>query len=136
MSFVVDSSVTIAWCLPDEQTAELEVLREEALSQALLVPSIWPVEVANVLATAQRQGRITQAGLQLTMDILREFNFHVAASWTVQAIGSAWQPMQTYGLSAYDASYLMLALERGLPLATLDRKLASAAMQMAVPLLL
>jgi predicted nucleic acid-binding protein len=39
---------------------------------------------------------------------------------------------QEHGLSAYDASYLDLAIELGLPLATLDRDLREAAMRVGV----
>jgi len=38
----------------------------------------------------------------------------------------------TYRLSAYDASYLELAIRRGLPLATLDQRLRDAAMAAGV----
>jgi predicted nucleic acid-binding protein len=38
-------------------------------------------------------------------------------------------------LSAYDASYLELAMRRGVPLATKDNDLAQAANRMGVPLL-
>ncbi|MGH3804948.1 MAG: type II toxin-antitoxin system VapC family toxin, partial [Pseudonocardiaceae bacterium] len=39
-----------------------------------------------------------------------------------------------YGLSAYDAEYLMLAERRGLPLATGDKNLIRAAEAVGVPL--
>jgi predicted nucleic acid-binding protein len=40
-----------------------------------------------------------------------------------------------HGLSAYDAAYLALALNRSAPLATLDRKLAAAARKEGVTVL-
>ena len=40
-----------------------------------------------------------------------------------------------FGLSAYDASYLELALSRGLPLATQDARLARAAEHSGVTIL-
>lgn len=40
-----------------------------------------------------------------------------------------------YSLSAYDAAYLELAQRQGLPLATMDRRLLSAATRCGVPLL-
>ena len=39
----------------------------------------------------------------------------------------------SYGLSAYDASYLELAIRRGLPLATQDQRLRDAAAAAGVP---
>jgi predicted nucleic acid-binding protein len=43
--------------------------------------------------------------------------------------------MQLYELTAYDATYLELAMRLNLPLATLDLKLLSAARQAGVSLL-
>lgn len=40
-----------------------------------------------------------------------------------------------HGLNAYNAAYLALALNRSLPLATLDRKLAAAARKEGVTVL-
>jgi predicted nucleic acid-binding protein len=39
---------------------------------------------------------------------------------------------RTHNLSAYDAAYLELAVRRGLPLATLDDKLKTAATRIGV----
>jgi predicted nucleic acid-binding protein len=41
---------------------------------------------------------------------------------------------RAHSLSAYDASYLELAIRLGLPLAALDGKLKTAAQAMGVPL--
>ena len=40
-----------------------------------------------------------------------------------------------HGLTTYDAAYLALALDEGLPLATLDKELAAAARAEKVPIL-
>ena len=39
-----------------------------------------------------------------------------------------------HGLSVYDAAYLKLAMRRGLPVATLDEKVKTAAATVGVPL--
>ena len=61
MDIVIDASVTMAWCFEDEATpgadAALDLLRE---SRAV-VPTIWSLEVANVLLGAQRRQRISEA---------------------------------------------------------------------------
>jgi predicted nucleic acid-binding protein len=41
---------------------------------------------------------------------------------------------RTHNLTAYDASYLELAMREGIPLATLDDKLQAAAVTSGVPL--
>jgi len=45
------------------------------------------------------------------------------------------QPAEQHKLTAYDATYLELALRRGLPLATRDKPLAAAAQKAGVELL-
>jgi len=50
------------------------------------------------------------------------------------ALSSTLQLARRYGLSAYDASYLELALRAGLPLATLDGDLVQVARKAGVRL--
>ena len=42
---------------------------------------------------------------------------------------------RTHNVSSYDASYLDLAMRKGLPIATLDKNLSDAARRSNVPLL-
>ena len=50
------------------------------------------------------------------------------------AFGDTLSLAREHGLSVYDATYLELAMRRGLPLATLDEKLKTAAEAVGVPL--
>ena len=58
MAFVLDCSVTMAWVFPDEATDATDWLRDSLVESQAFVPSLWPVEVGNVLLTATRRGRI------------------------------------------------------------------------------
>lgn len=136
MSFVLDSSVAIAWCIPEENTPELSELFHKAMEQMLIVPSIWPIEMANVLGQAHKVGRISRAGIKAAFLLLAQFNVAIQPSWTIAQAEDAHAAIGQYGLSAYDAGYLLLALELKLPLATLDRKLGAAAQTAGVPLML
>ena len=49
---VVDASVALAWALPDELSAYADVVLARAEDEALVVPELWPREVANGLAIA------------------------------------------------------------------------------------
>ncbi|MCZ6902937.1 MAG: type II toxin-antitoxin system VapC family toxin [Rickettsia endosymbiont of Ixodes persulcatus] len=55
--FVLDSSVTLSWFMPDE-TANLEILDKTVAGKAI-VPAIWGLEIGNVLLCAERVGRLT-----------------------------------------------------------------------------
>jgi predicted nucleic acid-binding protein len=123
---VIDASVIIAALAPDELLERaLDMIAPFAAGGAV-VPSIWPIEVANALATKQRRGALSrQTALdvwQLAMDMPV-----TVVETTRESISSDILPLAlAHGLSTYDALYLHLAFGRGLPLLTLDRKLAAA----------
>jgi predicted nucleic acid-binding protein len=49
-AIVVDASVTLAWCFPDEQTPmSLQVLDRLNADDTALVPAFWSAEVLNSL---------------------------------------------------------------------------------------
>ena len=60
MKYVVDSSVALKWVLPEPDSAKAIHLRDEYRNgtHELLAPDIFPSEIANGLASAERQKRI------------------------------------------------------------------------------
>jgi predicted nucleic acid-binding protein len=91
-----------------------------------VAPSFWPHEVLNALLVAEKRKRISK---ELTRDflddlatlpiVLEQFPAHIVFE-RIQRLG------REHGLTAYDAAYLDLALDRSLPLATLDEDLVHA----------
>jgi predicted nucleic acid-binding protein len=60
MAIVVDASVTLSWCFPDEQTSlSLKVLDRLNGGEEALVPAFWSVEVLNSLLVGEKRGRIS-----------------------------------------------------------------------------
>ena len=133
MSFVLDSSVALSWCFPDENGPQARDLLQQASSQIILVPSLWHIETTNVLGLAFRKRRLNDAELETALRVLSLLAVHTdTLSPTPAALLIL---MQDYELTAYDALYLELAMRRQLPLATFDRSLAAAAKRAAVPLI-
>lgn len=133
--FVLDSSVTLAWCFKDEATAETNNVLQSLSGRAVAhVPTLWFWEVTNSIAAAERRGRITAAESQqhisflITLPIAVEMGAHQHA-W----FGSLTFARQ-HTLSIYDAAYLDLAQRLGLPLATLDISLRRAARTIGIAL--
>ncbi len=58
--FVVDASLTLSWCFADEATSYSRAVLASLGTTYAVVPALWPFEVANVLALAERKQRITQ----------------------------------------------------------------------------
>ncbi|MEN9812939.1 MAG: hypothetical protein RL479_1625 [Verrucomicrobiota bacterium] len=125
--FVLDCSATLPWVFASEATPETDALLDElAAGRRAWVPALWHLEVANVMLGAQKRGQIDRAGVEKFMATLRALEIEVddettAVAWT-RTLGLG----ESYGLTAYDAAYLELALRKGVPLASLDEPLRKA----------
>jgi predicted nucleic acid-binding protein len=115
----------MAWCFADQADRYSDRVLEALSTAAAVVPGLWALEVANVLAVGERRGH-------LLPDDSRRFLEHLAA--LPIAVDPAIQPSsellalaRAHGISAYDSSYLLLAMRAGLPIATRDRDLRTAA---------
>lgn len=135
MSFVLDNSVAMCWLLNDGRAADrsyaLKVL--DALHQSMaIVPGLWALEAANVVAKAEARGLVTEARAQSFVSTLTRLNIDTDTDTAHHALSETLNLARRYKLSAYDAAYLELALRRGLPLATLDTDLGKAAKRAGV----
>jgi predicted nucleic acid-binding protein len=97
-----------------------------ALARGVVVPALWPYEIANALTIAQRGGRITADQATAFIAVLESLDIEIA-SVTLVKLSALVSAAKRHQLTAYDASYLTLAQDGGLELATLDRRLAKAA---------
>lgn len=125
---VLDASVTLSWCFPDEQTlTSLKVLDRLKTGDLALVPAFWSVEVLNSLLVGERRGRIsaeqTQAFLR-DIQTLRPTFDHTSLT---QVIGPVQILCRNHGSTPYDALYIELAMRMQCPLATLDQSQQEAA---------
>ena len=135
MNFILDNSVTMRWFFGDGKPAELAYAGKvlDALRNArAAVPATWGLEVANVIARAESRGLVTEARSGEFLELLEGVDIEVDAATFAQALTATLQLARRYNLSAYDASYLELALRRRLPLATLDVDLQKAAKKAGV----
>ena len=134
--FVLDASVAVAWCFDDEATnfteGVLDLLSDGA---EVLVPDIWPLEVANALLVAERRKRIAHAKVTAILARIAGLPISVRRSDPKQAFEQVLPMARQQGLSQYDAAYLELAAREGLALATLDGELRRAAEATGVELL-
>jgi predicted nucleic acid-binding protein len=123
--FVVDASVAIAWLFEDEATPETEAVLDRLSQEEAHAPGLWELEVANVVLSAERRGRLSEAASARIMERLQ--NLPIRLSPNSARIHHLLEVGRRYGLTSYDAAYLTLAQQLDLPLATLDRDLAAAA---------
>lgn len=135
MNFVLDNSVVMRWYFGDGSETDLEyavrVLNCMKTAE-VLVPCVWGLEVANVLARAEAKGIATEARSEAFVDMLSRMDIDTDAATATQALYGTLQLARRYNLSSYDASYLELAMREDMPLATLDEDLRRAAKRAGV----
>lgn len=135
--FVLDASVALAWFI-DPVITPLAISVQQMLLQGdrAVVPHLWLPEMANGFVVAQKRGSLTSARISQAfaeLDFLMSQSIDTAdAPLPIRRIVST---AQSFVLTAYDAVYLDTARELRLPIATLDQRLATAAMQAGVPLI-
>lgn len=135
MDFVVDSSVAMAWTLPDEHSARAEAIVSRVTEEnSLWIPALWWYEVANVVATARRRKRLSEAQGARVLELLSRLPLESDVPPGPAAAARLAQLAHEHSLSAYDAAYLELAERRGVALATFDQDLIRAARAAGVPL--
>jgi predicted nucleic acid-binding protein len=133
--FVVDNSVVMSWCFKDQTNAYADAVLEGLIDSAAYVPSVWPLEVVNVLLAAERKRYISPADSVRFISLLCELPIFIENESPEKAMKELLGLGRAHNLSSYDASYLDLAMRKGLPLATLDDKLRRAAADTSVPIL-
>ena len=135
MKFVLDCSVVMAWCFDDESDGYADKVLNLVTKNEALVPSLWPLEVANVLLVGERKKRLTKADSARFIELLSAQPISVDPETPEKAFGDTLALARDCGLSAYDASYLELAMRHGIPLATGDQSLRKAAEKSGIRLL-
>ena len=129
---VLDSSVTLAWVLRDESSPQADRALEQVAAIGGIAPALWWVEVRNVLLMAERRGRLTQTDTAVAIQAIDAMGIrldHAPDGATLLRLA------RTHRLTAYDAMYLELSIRQQRPLATLDRKLGTAAQAEGMTLL-
>jgi predicted nucleic acid-binding protein len=133
--FVVDNSVVMSWCFKDETNNYADTVLDRLTEAAAVVPSIWPLEVVNILLVAERQKRLSESDSIRFITLLSQLPIVVEHERSEMMMKELLALARANNLSSYDASYLALAMRRGFPIATLDNKLIQAAGRIDVPIL-
>lgn len=124
VAYIVDNSVVVAWLYPAQATQYTERLLERSGSSTLHASFIWPAEFANAASVMVKRGILTD---ELGAEMIRMVDvFDLVVDRTPADLRQIYQISQRHGLSAYDASYLELAIRLKLPLATRDVALKKA----------
>lgn len=124
MTFVADASIAAAWVLPDEDTALADLAFDRLGEDTAVVPNLFWHELRNVVLKAERHGRISKEHANASMARVRRLAIRCPADADDDHVIALARGHQ---LTAYDASYLALAITEECPLASLDGRLNEAA---------
>lgn len=125
--FVLDCSVAAAWFVEDEADQYCDRVLHLLSNARAWVPHMFSAELANIVLVAERQGRVSRSKCEEFLRCLSDMPITVDAPNDFGAIRSLLEIAREFRLSAYDATYLELAVRKEIPLATKDKKLREAA---------
>ena len=125
--FVLDASVVLSWCFPDENAAVAQqVASMFKRGDTAVAPSFWPHEVLNALLAGEKRKRISRQLVRTFLQDLATLPIMLEQFPAGVVFDRIQRLSHEHGLTAYDAAYLDLALDAGLPLASLDEDLLQA----------
>ena len=127
-TFVLDASLALEWFAVGAST---EVLAKRSLldDHVAVVPTLWRFEIMNAVTTWRRRGDISQADCAVLLHDIMQIPFGTVDEGDPELVVSL---ASAHGLSAYDATYLRVAMITGDPLATLDAALKRVANELGV----
>ena len=128
--WVIDSSLALAWTLPDERSPNADKFWKQVTSGVdLWAPALWWYEIANALVMAKRRKRMSEADATRAAGLFQKLPIKTDE---LNSLERCIRLASEHGISVYDAAYLELAIRLGLGLATLDNKLVAAAKKAGV----
>ncbi len=129
MKLVVDASMTLAWLFEREHAEEAECANRALLAMAdaeTSVPPLWHTEVANALLVGERRRVVNEAQVIDYLSRLSRLPIVTDDAAPASRRDLVMALAREHGLTAYDATYLDLALRTDSVLATFDGTLAEA----------
>lgn len=129
---VLDCSIAVTWCFEDEASDTCDALLERVRDEGALVPSLWYLELGNVMIQAERRRRIMPADVSIRLELIGDLPISIDDETSPRALHEILALARAQNLTTYDATYLELAIRHGLPLATNDKRLRSAGINCGV----
>jgi predicted nucleic acid-binding protein len=131
---VVDASIALAWCFPDETSDYADGVLVALEGKTILVPAVWSLEIANAVLVGERRKRLNQPDVRQFTTLLESLSLVQDSQPVANLVNQVLPIARSYGLTAYDAAYLELSIRYSAALATLDGKLQEAAGLAGIPI--
>ena len=115
---VVDSNLITARSLTSVLTSKAKQVEQR--DPEWIVPVLWRYEFQNILATAIKAGQITP---ERALDVWQNVAEMLVENESEPSPAKVIDLVAQYGITAYDAQFIALAMEMGIPCITEDREL-------------
>lgn len=135
MKLVIDNSVVMRWLFKDGSEADRDYAGKVASlveTDDVYVPALFVPEAANVISRVLKAKVISKINSVACFELIEDMAAHVVPPEDTSAVMQLTLRAFEDNLSAYDASYLLLAENLNCPLATLDQDLRKAAVKRGV----
>lgn len=133
-ALTLDNSVVMSWFFRDERTPYAKSVLGAIPDRRVHVPSVWLLEAGNTILVSERRGRIHATEVPELLAMVQDLPFIVEQEPNGRVLREIFALAREHQLSTYGASYLDLAMRKGLSLATQDNSLRRAAGKCGVPL--
>lgn len=130
MPFVLDNSVVVGWYFENQATAYSDYILDLLLEDTAHVPGLWVLEFSNILRKSIKVGNTDAARVREIIVLVSALP--ISIDYTSETVQKNLMLSLQFGLTSYDATYLGLAMKLGMPIATKDGALRSAAARAGV----
>ena len=127
MSLVLDSSMSLTWCLPRQGGVVSDRVLRLCHNEQILVPDIWNIEMANILGLKRRDGNLSESDLHHALSLMARLPITTSSAVNSVSIAANLERIARFKIAAYDAIYVELALVTRSQLATFDQAMVRAA---------
>jgi len=104
--FVLDCSVVLAWTMPDEESEYADQVLDLLIDQQAIVPSLWHLEIMNVLLMAEKRGRIVADKIPVVLETIGQLNIETDRKDIEISENNFFLFAQQHEITSYDATYL------------------------------
>jgi len=130
VKLVLDASVAVKWFAPEpEAPVALGLLAESA---SFVAPDIMPLEAAAALLEKERRREVRPGTAAAALIDLDRIGCELIAQAGLLKGATALATAERHGV--FVCLYILLARERGLPIATFDHRMAALATRLGIPL--
>lgn len=127
---VIDASATLSWVFGQDESRAVEAVLENAGD--LVAPWIWRLEVVNTVLVRERRKLLTRAQAARVLALLEALGVNIVPEPAHRQLSALADIARPHQLTAYDATYLEVAMNLGLPMLTLDANLRQASRAVGV----